>query len=132
MSAPAISAERVQELFRHCLGDEGDDGVVLVEGVVRSAWFDPSKIEQNRDDIRSILMELPTEFRKSSVSGGWSFLNACNDQHGHLWGQHINIEQLLLLGIGAGLAKMLLPRKMWDALPGGMPYFVVLDQDESK
>ena len=83
------------------------------------------------EEILATLMELPPQFRMSE-GGGWSFLNACNDRDGNLWGQHINIEQLLLLGIGAGLAKILLPREMWKALPGGMPYFGVLDEAKKK
>jgi hypothetical protein len=32
------------------------------------------------------------------------------------------MEMLFCLGIGMGLAKWLLPKNMWSALPGGMPY----------
>jgi hypothetical protein len=41
---------------------------------------------------------------------------------------HQRVEQLVQLGIAVGKIRYLLPRDMWDALPGGMPYFVVVDR----
>jgi hypothetical protein len=38
---------------------------------------------------------------------------------------HATMEQLILLGVGIGKVKSLMPREMWDVLPGGMPYYVV-------
>lgn len=52
----------------------------------------------------------------------------CLFRDGEQWGEHRNIEQLLVLGIGTKQAKMLMPRDTWAALPGGMPYFMVCDK----
>ena len=72
-----------------------------------------------------MLSELPDEFRVSG-GGGWSFLQACNDRHGTQWtGFHQAMEELFMLGMAAGLVTELLPRDLWDALPGGMPYYAV-------
>lgn len=66
------------------------------------------------------------------VSGqgkGYSFLGACLDKNGRQWtGQHLLMEELMLMGIAIEKVKILLPRKCWGIFPGGMPYFVVLDQ----
>ena len=68
---------------------------------------------------------LPHQFRKSA-GGGWSFLNACNQEDGEQWtGLHQRMDQLFAMAIGLGLAKWCLPRAMWDVFPGGMPYVVV-------
>jgi len=69
---------------------------------------------------------LPEQF-KGSAGGGWSFLNACDDKHGNQWTDlHLRMEQLFQLGIGIGKVKCLMPRAMWSALPGGMPYYAVI------
>ena len=44
---------------------------------------------------------------------------------GEQWGEHMNIEQLLALGIATGQAGYPMPKEMWKMLPGGMPYFTV-------
>jgi hypothetical protein len=35
------------------------------------------------------------------------------------------MEHLFQLGLAAGYVKPLLPREMWAAFPGGVPYYVV-------
>jgi hypothetical protein len=121
---PVLTAERVESLHRGCLAPDGGDGIT-VEGIVRKARYSPAAIDLYRAEIRDLLAGLPDEFRTSG-GGGWSFLNACNDRDGRLWtGLHVVMEELFMLGIAAGLVKELLGRDMWDALPGGMPYYAV-------
>jgi len=67
--------------------------------------------------------------------GGWSFLQLCEDDHGEQWtGLHKVMDELLMLAIATKHARILLPRELWSALPGGMPYIMfsntVLDSDE--
>lgn len=122
-----LSAERVEAVFVDCLYKDGEDTSdhIPAEGIVSTAGFKPSKIEQYRDEIHNMLGELPDNFR-SSGGGGWSFLNACMDKHGYQWtGLHRTMEHLVQLGIATGEVEYLLPREMWSALPGGMPYFAV-------
>ena len=53
-------------------------------------------------------------------------MNACMDKSGRQWtGMHLTMEYLFLLGIAIGEVEYLLPREMWEAFPGGMPYLVV-------
>jgi hypothetical protein len=123
-----LSAERVREVLRRSLAaGKSVPGIVVVQGIVNTYGFDPAKIAEAKPDILALLGELPTEFRdeKGGGGGGWSFLNACMDQHGNQWGEHSNMEELVCLGIAAGAARWLLPRDQWNMLPGGMPYFVV-------
>jgi hypothetical protein len=54
-----------------------------------------------------------------------SFLNACMDRHGNHWAEHQTIDFLLCLGLATDQVAFCLPREIWAALPGGMPYFVV-------
>jgi hypothetical protein len=77
-----------------------------------------------------LLAELPAPFKADGPDsgGGWSFLNACVTKDGVQWTDlHRTVEALVVLGIAAGKVAWMLPRKIWSALPGGMPYFVVKD-----
>jgi hypothetical protein len=103
------------------------EGCVEVEGIMSRFGLHPQRLEDHRTEVGAWLMALPHTFRKSS-GGGWSFLNACHDEDGNQWGEHRNMEQLFVLGIALGLARWLLPRDMWPAFPGGMPY-VGIDDD---
>jgi hypothetical protein len=122
----ALNAEHVNAVFMDCLFRDGEDASkhVKAEGIVRNVGFHPERLESHKAEIVAMLDELPEQFHEKS-GGGWSFLNACMDKHGNHWGEHINMEQLFQLGIGIGKVKSLMPREMWRALPGGMPYYVV-------
>jgi hypothetical protein len=102
------------------------DTAVRVRGVQMNVGFHPDRLRSHESEVRRWLMALPHQFRQS-VGGGWSFLNACDDEDGNQWtGLHTNMEQLFTLGIGLGLVRELMPG-MRGALPGAMPYYVVLD-----
>jgi len=125
-----LTAEKVGEIFENCLFPEGTKpenlivDPILVDGVTVNVGFDPKKVELHKEEISKLLSCLPEEFHELS-GGGWSFLNACLDKDGRQWGEHMHVEQLLCLGIAADLVEYLMPREMWNILPGGMPYFVV-------
>lgn len=122
-----LSAQRVEEIFLDCLFNDDEDTAdhVECEGILHTAWFHPGRLETNRTEIGALLDELPEPFHEAG-GGGWSFLNACNDKNNVQWtGFHQTMERLFLLGIGIGRAQWLLPRNMWSAFPGGMPYVVV-------
>ena len=121
--APALTPDRVGRIYAQAAAD-GLSGGIMVHGVVREAAFAPGVIGRCRDEIRGMLAELPDQFRRAS--GGWSFLNACNDRYGNQWtGLHAVMEQLFMLGMSAGLVTEVFDRGMWPALPGGMPYYVI-------
>jgi hypothetical protein len=121
-----LTPQAVDALLEACLAREGDSDPVRVDGIVRSVAFSPARIAEHTSEISTLLAELPDEFQPGK-GGGWTFLNACTDRHGELWtGEHRTLESLFCLGIAAGKAKWLMPRDMWDAFPGGMPYVSVL------
>ena len=122
-----LTTENVESLFLDCLFRDGEDtsNPAVAEVVMSKIGFNRERIESHKGEIGEMLMELSDDFH-SDKGGGMSFLNACMTCDGEQWGEHRSIDQLLALGIASGQAKMLLPRAMWSALPGGMPYFVVL------
>ncbi len=124
-----LNPERVNQIFLECLfaGDEDTSKMIQAEGITNTTGFHPGRLQSHKVEIETLLGELPEQF-KESVDGGWSFLNACNDKHGNQWtGLHQRMEQLFQLGIGIGRVKPLLPKEMWNVLPGGMPYYVIIE-----
>ena len=122
-----LTSAAVDDLMKACLfrEDEPTDDAVRVEGIVNDYGFHPERVRENADKISTLLAELPDEFQREK-GGGWTFLNACLDKHGNQWtGLHQQQERLFALGIAAGKARWMLPRRMWSAMPGGMPYVQV-------
>ncbi len=121
-----LTAANVEKVFTDCLFriDEDTTNAKVIECVVHTFGFNPDRLMPHKEEISSMLNELPDNFKKD-IGGGWSFLNACMTKDGIQWGEHKDIEMLLALGIATGLADMLMPRDMWPILPGGMPYFSV-------
>jgi hypothetical protein len=130
-----LTAENVSQTVKDCLyADEdvkrmGRDATlakaIMAEGVVSKFGFDPSKVEANKARIVELLSQLDDNFHQDK-GGGHTFLNACMDRNGEQWAEHTNVDQLICLGLAIGKVKFCLPRDAWGALPGGMPYFVVL------
>ena len=121
-----LTANRVDTAFRDCLFADGEDRTdfVKAEGVVHTFGFHPGRLKAHESEVREMLEELPEQFMADG-RGGWSFLNAPMDKNGDQWGEQVSAEQLLCMGIGLGLVRCQLPREMWSALPGGVPYYVV-------
>ena len=133
-----LTSENVVKVFRLCLfkEDESRDNAVKVEGIVADFGFHPDRLDENRDNIVSMLNELPDEFKEEG-GGGWSFLNACNDKSCKQWTElHSVMEYLICLGIAIDRAMYVMPRETWDIFPGGVPYIVITqekgDENESK
>jgi len=135
-----LTSNNVNSIITDCLFDKDEnegmtdeemiksDACNHVQGIMASFSFNRERLESHREEIRSMLMQLPTEFTESG-GGGWSFLNACNRKDGTQWtGMQYMMEGLFIMGIGLGLCKFLMPREMWNIFPGGMPYIVVLDK----
>lgn len=123
-----LTSENVRAIFLDCLFQKGElennPEIIEVEGIFSRFGFHPGRLRKHKDDILQLLMQLPTEFRRS-IGEGWSFVNACSTSTGHQWGEHENAEHLLVLGLGLNLIEYCVPRQYWDALPGKMPYFVI-------
>lgn len=129
-----LSPTHLEELMRRCLYTTDEvavlpkgqppEGAVLASGVYLNVAFHPERVAAEGNNIWELLDELPREFHKDG-GGGWSFLNAVVDKDGNHWGEHPDLDTLLCLGIAIGAIEYLVPRPLWAALPGGVPYFVV-------
>ena len=128
-----LNGDRVNEVFRACLFDDGEDtaGYIEVAGITLHVGFRPGRLRAHKTDIEAMLSELPGAFQENG-GGGMSFLNACNDKNGAQWtGLHRRMEQLFMLGMAIKRVKCLLPRDMWANLPGGMPYYGIVNGEQS-
>jgi hypothetical protein len=116
-------AEKVHELMMDCLNGK-EEGAVMVEGIVRTFGLNPEKLTFHHNRIKEILDDMQPPFHVSS-GGGWTFLNLCEDRDGVHWAEHPTMESMVALGIGAGMVKYCMPKEMWSAFPGGMPYLMI-------
>lgn len=122
-----LTAEKVHETFMNCLFKDGEptENHKVGEGVMGKFGFHPERLKEAEPIITELLAELPDAFKKGS-GGGWSFLNMCEDKHGRQWADlHKTMDELVALGTATGKLSFQLPREMWTALPGGMPYLVI-------
>jgi hypothetical protein len=134
---PLIDSKQVVTILTDCLFTEEElvEGVlsedadaVIANGILFNYAFHPQRLESHREEVEQMLCNLPLAFRPSAVGGGggWTFLNACQDANDVQWtGEHRVMEILFCLGIALGVAEWSLPRDLWEALPGGMPYVAV-------
>jgi hypothetical protein len=123
-----LTNENVLNIFKDCLTDETSENKLLVEGLVTKAYFNPDKLEASKSKIISMLDCLHPNFKstESGGGGGWSFSKMCNDKNDEQWtGLHMNMEMLVMLGIGIKKVEYLAPRELWNALPLGLPYIVI-------
>lgn len=123
-----LTPTNVTRVFAHCLfANEGEEitDAVTADGILTKVEFHPGRLAEHRDEIRALLDELPGDFHVNG-GGGMSFLNACMNCYGEQWtGEHRVMEMLFLLGMATGAVTCLMPRSLWEALPGGMPYYLV-------
>lgn len=116
MTDRKLTPGEVHRLFEACRDRPGAEDR---EGILTKAALNTDGFEE---DIRAMLLELPTQFRERS-GGGWTFLNACENRWGELWtGEHRTMDMLFMLGEAAGLSGYVLGRDFWKDLPGRMPY----------
>ena len=128
-----LTAENVDTVFKDCLfkDDEIEEGrpkfpYTEAQGITMRIGFHTERLQGHKEDIHSMLKALPKEFMEGT-GGGWTFLNACNDCNDVQWtGEHRRMEQLFLLGLAIEKVKCMMPREIWNTLPGGVPYYMVL------
>lgn len=124
-------ATKVEDIVKYCLYNDNEmseDGsipkdAIIVDGIMTKMGFHPNRINEKKEEIKNILNEMPDYFHKNQ-GGGWSFLNLCNDKNDVQWGEHHDMENLVILSIASGYGSYLMPKNMWSGLPGGMPYVV--------
>ena len=124
-----LRTENVDKIFKDCLiegistvEEAKERGGLEVRGVRLNTFFDPIKLEQNKDDILSMLSKLDSSFYKE----GNSFLQLCTNSKNELWSSfHRQSDALLCLGIAIGAVQFCVQREDWDYLPGRMPYLKI-------
>jgi hypothetical protein len=125
-----LTSENVTAIFLKCLYEttpEDTSEAVIAEGIVITVGFNPVKLKEHEKDICELLSQLPDAFHQSK-GGGYTFLHMCQDKDGEQWTDlHQVQEQLLLLGLAIKKVNYCLPRDVWAALPGGVPYLTVKD-----
>lgn len=129
-------SKEVDSIMRFCLfkSEEIIDGqapadAVFVDGISAKLGFHSGRLAEKREEIRGLLNEMSPEFHTKG-GGGMTFLNLCNDKNGDQWtGFHRSMQLNIPLGMGVGMARYCLPRELWTALPGSMPY-VVFDTEK--
>lgn len=129
MTESCLTWERVQEIFQECSSGADEDAGDLVEVQVIGSpvWLYKGQLAKHADEIARMLEELPDEFQEK-LGGGMSLVEAAADKHGRWWtGSQGLVLQLFLLGLGIGKVELVSPREVWKMLPGGMPYYVVLE-----
>ena len=121
-----IDAKEVRNIFEDCLFKDGEshDQYIVIEGITMTIGFHPGRVDQHADDIKNILDNLSDQFKESG-GGGYTFLEMPFDKDGNQWGDQPNAQELYILGYAAGWCDYLMPRYMWAAFPGGVPYIVV-------
>jgi hypothetical protein len=128
-----IDAKKLNAIFIDCLFNmtelvNGEPTIpqIIVNGIFSNFVFHPDRLKSHTTEIKEMLNNLPLNFQPSSKrgGGGMSILNMCNDKNDVQWGEHENVEQLCVLSIGLDLACFP-PKSMWNALPGGLPYFCI-------
>jgi hypothetical protein len=103
--------------------DEAPKDAVLVHGILSDFGFHP-RVKDTEAEIVGMLAELDPRFMMDGpdAGGGWSFLNLCMRADGSQWGEHRDCQSLLVLASATGHAQIMLPKALWSACPGGMPY----------
>lgn len=121
-----LTSTNVNTVLMDCLFKKGEDttNYIEVQAVMRHLGLNPERVEKHKEDIESMLSQLPDSFNKGKGDDN-SFLNAAVTNSGEQWGEHGNVDELLCLGLAIDKVEILLPREMWNVFPGGMPYFVI-------
>jgi len=131
-----IDANRVSEIFMDCLWNEQERSMYSEEELVRmstqipalvmgTVCFNPDRLVKHSEEITSMLSELsPNFFKNNGGAGHFNQMPFTAKQE--QWGEHINAEELMCLGMGIGKVKYAIEDRLaWSAMPGGVPFIVV-------
>lgn len=121
-----LTPEKVREVYRKCLvkDEEVKDDMptvdfILGEGVQQLSLFSADRLEENKEEIISLIDQLPC------LDRGASFLTLCDDKYGRQWTDlHSTMDLLVQLGNATGVIQFVLPRAEWDKFYGRMPEII--------
>ena len=122
-----VTADKMSEIVRmsfdKSLFKEGDDisARVEVDGISHMFYFDPKRLEEQREILSEVISMLPEKFKE-----GYTFLDLCRTKADELWtGEQLVCEELVVMSIGLELMTYCFSREIWKVLPGGVPYIIV-------
>lgn len=120
-----LTSENVEKVFRDCLfrkeeleGGIPTCGYTVGEGIRSNFAFHSERLKKHDTDILDMIRQLP------DLEVPQSFLDLCVTTEGVQWGEHTNMEQLIVLGIASGHLRYCLPRELWYQLPARMPFII--------
>lgn len=116
------NAQIIWDIYEDVIAGAGD---LTVESGGEPIPLDKAKLESHQTEIARILLEQDPKFFKHSEAGGYTFLQLPFDGKGNHWCEQPTALKLCILGLGLGLVEYLLPREVWSALPGGVPYLAI-------
>lgn len=122
-------AERVDDLMRYALynedevdGDGAPDDAIVVSGVTARFAMHPGRVDEISDDVGDLVETIPESSFFKSEGGGMSFLRLAVTNEGRRWGEHMHMQEFVVLAIACGYAEVLpIPP---EECPGGVPYYV--------
>lgn len=126
-----LTAKNVEKVFFDCMFKDSEVknntapiNAITVDGIMAKFAFHPERTRGHKEEIQGFLNQLKDEFTEEH-GGGATFIHMPFTKDDRQWGEQRNAEQLLVIAIAVGLAEYLMPRAMWKALPGGMPYIKI-------
>lgn len=138
MTVHKSPAQTVHDAFISCLFNDDEvpadgslpEAAVVVETFRGKVGLHRDRLASKREEIAAIVRRLEPSFRRvgEGAGHGMSFMRLPFFADGEHWAEHPTCDELLGLAFGLGMGGFLMPRKMWGALPGGMPY-LWLDAD---
>lgn len=136
-------AVRVDALLKLCLfatvhGEDKVQGLdpdtfvalpdaLLTRAVIHAFGFSKTALDKYKEHIMKELAGMQDTFFQTP-DGGMSMLAMVYDRNEVHWAEHRNAEALIALGLGIEMVSFILPREMWNAFPGSMPYIVINDE----
>jgi len=130
-----LTSANVTKLFFECMfskedipenGQPSKELWAIGGGVVHQVVFDKRKIEKHKDEIKSLLSQLPESFYDPM---GECFIKMPFTKDEKQWGEQLGAEQLLSLGRAANFI-FYTPKMMWP-LTYGVP-MVAIDLEEKE
>ncbi|HKM19783.1 MAG TPA: hypothetical protein VJY47_00985 [Candidatus Dojkabacteria bacterium] len=115
-----LNPEVVKEVFfNSLLGGSAWSDFIQVKGEFCSFNFSRIKLEKNKEEIVSLLNELPVGFKK-----GMLFIDAFMNKYGKQWtGNKEVVDCLLALGIAIGAVEIHFVSEVF--FPGGLKSYIV-------
>lgn len=126
-----LTSNAVTELFLACCFKSGEmyENAIEEEGVTIRIGFKKASLEEHKSKILELLDQVPGEFRTTG-GGGWTLMNFCFDVQEMKWGELLEAQELMLLGMAIGRVVYLNARADWPVQPMGLPYIAYIHDKE--